>query len=110
MSDLTTGFLDPLDVVLIVFGARLCDCTPHLILMLFASDEAHKATGDSAYNQVMRFMMAKNPNFRVLALTATPASKPEDVQKIIDGLHISHIEIRSESSIDTQPYVHQKVE
>lgn len=54
-------------------------------------------------------MMAKNPFFRVLALTATPASKPDDVQKIIDGLHISHIEIRSESSLDTRAYVHQKV-
>ena len=53
--------------------------------------------------------MARNPHFRVLALTATPGSNPEAVQALIDGLHISHIEIRDENSLDLKPYIHTKV-
>lgn len=71
-------------------------------------DEAHKGTGDYAYAQVVRYLMAKNPHFRVLALTATPGSKPDAVQAIVDCLHISHIEIRDEQSLDLAPYLHKK--
>lgn len=52
--------------------------------------------------------MAKNPHFRVLALTATPGGTPEAVQSIVDSLHISHIEIRDEQSLDLAPYLHKK--
>lgn len=72
-------------------------------------DEAHRATGDYSYNQVIRFLMAKNPHFRVLALTATPGNNPEAVQALIDSLHISHIEIRNEESLDLKAYIHKKV-
>ena len=72
-------------------------------------DEAHRGTGDYAYAQVVRYMMAKNPHFRLLALTATPGSTPEAVQNLIDGLHISNIEIRDENSIDLRQYIHEKV-
>jgi ATP-dependent DNA helicase MPH1 len=54
-------------------------------------------------------MMAKNPHFRVLALTATPGSDPDAVQALIDGLHISRIEIRDENSLDLKGYLHNKV-
>jgi len=53
--------------------------------------------------------MHKNPHFRVLALTATPGKKLEDVQELCDALHISHIEIRDESSPDLKQYIFQKV-
>lgn len=91
INDLHTEICDPLDVVLLVV------------------DEAHRATGDYAYNQVIRFLMAKNPHFRVLALTATPGNNPEAVQLLIDGLHISRIEIRDEESLDLKQYIHKKV-
>lgn len=54
-------------------------------------------------------MMAKNPHFRVLALSATPGSDPQKVQDIIDNLHISRIEIRDETSMDIREYVFKKV-
>lgn len=72
-------------------------------------DEAHKGRGDYAYAQVVRFLMAKNPHFRLLALTATPGSNPPAVQEIVDALHISHIEIRDEESLDLKPYMFKKV-
>ncbi|KAG6885932.1 hypothetical protein C0993_007434 [Termitomyces sp. T159_Od127] len=52
--------------------------------------------------------MAKNPHFRILALTATPGGNPDAVQRLIDGLHISHIEIRDENSLDLKPFIHHK--
>ncbi|KAJ3718264.1 hypothetical protein C8R42DRAFT_675520 [Lentinula raphanica] len=68
-------------------------------IVLIVVDEAHRATGDYAYNQVIRYMMAKNPHFRVLALTATPGGNKEAVQTLIDGLHISRIEIKAEREL-----------
>ncbi|THU94870.1 P-loop containing nucleoside triphosphate hydrolase protein [Dendrothele bispora CBS 962.96] len=89
-NDLATGNCDPLDIILLVV------------------DEAHRATGDYAYNKIVRFMMAKNPHFRVLALTATPGGTPDAVQAIVDGLHISRIEIRDDDSLDLRQYIHEK--
>ncbi|KAG1769606.1 hypothetical protein EDD22DRAFT_977468 [Suillus occidentalis] len=91
INDLSTENCDARDIVLMVI------------------DEAHKGTGDYAYAQVIRFLMAKNPYHRVLALTATPGSTPEAIQSIVDSLHISRIEIRDENSIDLREYMHKKV-
>ncbi|TBU36076.1 P-loop containing nucleoside triphosphate hydrolase protein, partial [Dichomitus squalens] len=55
-------------------------------------------------------MMQHNPHHRILALTATPGGKPEVVQEIVDALHISHIEIRSETDPDLKKYLHTKHE
>ncbi|TBU35044.1 P-loop containing nucleoside triphosphate hydrolase protein [Dichomitus squalens] len=92
LNDLIRGIVDPLDIVLIVI------------------DEAHRGTGDYAYAQVVRYMMQHNPHHRILALTATPGGKPEVVQEIVDALHISHIEIRSETDPDLKKYLHTKHE
>jgi ERCC4-related helicase len=72
-------------------------------------DEAHKGRGNYAYAQIIRELMHKNPHFRVLALTATPGSKPDDVQELCDALHVSHIEIRDEHSPDLKQYLFDKV-
>lgn len=54
-------------------------------------------------------MMAHNPFFRVLALSATPGANGEATQRLIDGLHIDRIEIRDENSLDLKQYIHEKV-
>src|SRR5690606_20127776 len=41
---------------------------------------------------------------------ATPGSKVETVQEIIDNLGIAKIEIRSEEAIDIQRYIHKKAQ
>ncbi|KAJ3508308.1 hypothetical protein NLJ89_g5829 [Agrocybe chaxingu] len=84
-------------------------CDIHDIVLLVV-DEAHRATGDYSYNLIVRLMMAKNPHFRVLALTATPGNNVDSVQLLINGLHISRIEIRNEESLDLKPYIHKKVQ
>lgn len=71
-------------------------------------DEAHHATGNYAYVEVVRQMRQETDSFRLLALTATPGKTVEAVQEVIDALNISQIEIRNESSIDIRSYTHTK--
>ncbi|XP_078418451.1 Fanconi anemia group M protein isoform X2 [Cetorhinus maximus] len=71
-------------------------------------DEAHKALGNHAYCQVVRELCNYTRQFRVLALTATPGSDTKAVQQVLSNLMISHLEVRSEDSLDIQPYSHQR--
>mgnify|MGYP000905333024 CR=1 FL=1 len=90
MNDLSHGYADPKSIVLLVV------------------DEAHRATGEYAYAKVTKMIRRFSKSIRVLALTATPGSKVETVQEVIDNLGISHCEIRTENSIDIRPYVHDR--
>ncbi|KAI5475818.1 ATP-dependent DNA helicase MPH1 [Pseudohyphozyma bogoriensis] len=89
-NDLAKGRVDPRDITCLVV------------------DEAHRASGDYAYCGVVRYMMSRNQHFRVLALTATPGSKGEAVQAVIDNLHIGKIEVRTDESMDIKQYMHTK--
>lgn len=71
-------------------------------------DEAHKATGNYAYTEVVRKLYKKNNQFRVLALTATPGSKLDAVQHVVNNLHITNIQIRTEDSMDIREFSHGK--
>lgn len=90
LNDLSHGYADPKSICLIVI------------------DEAHRAVGEYAYAKVAKLIRRFSKSFRVLALTATPGSKIETVQEIIDNLGISHCEIRTEESIDIRQYVHDR--
>lgn len=89
-NDLATGIVDPKLVVLLVI------------------DEAHRAKGNYAYNNVVKFLNRFNNSYRILALTATPASDVEGVQEIVDNLCISRVEVRTEKSIDIFKYLKRK--
>ncbi|KAI1760343.1 P-loop containing nucleoside triphosphate hydrolase protein [Hypoxylon sp. FL1150] len=91
-NDLSHGYADPKSICLLVV------------------DEAHRATGNYSYVSVINFMRRFSSSFRVLALTATPGSKVEAVQEVIDNLGVSHVEIRTEESIDIRPYIHTRDE
>ncbi|KAI5867103.1 P-loop containing nucleoside triphosphate hydrolase protein [Durotheca rogersii] len=91
-NDLSSGYADPKSIGLLVV------------------DEAHRATGNYSYVKVVTFLRRFSSSFRILALTATPGSKVESVQEVIDSLGISHVEIRTEESIDIRQYVHQRDE
>lgn len=71
-------------------------------------DEAHRATGNFAYTEVVRKLYKKNKEFRVLALTATPGSNLDAVQDVVDNLHITNIQIRTEDSMDIREYSYGK--
>ncbi|KAI0890655.1 P-loop containing nucleoside triphosphate hydrolase protein [Annulohypoxylon maeteangense] len=91
-NDLSSGFADPKSIGLLVV------------------DEAHRATGNYSYVKVVSFLRRFTSSFRILALTATPGSRVESVQEVIDSLGISHVEIRTEESIDIRQYVHSRDE
>ena len=48
------------------------------------------------------------PPFRVVALSATPGKDIQAVQGMLQNLMISHIELRSEDSLDIVPYTHER--
>ncbi|XP_057974604.1 DEAD-box ATP-dependent RNA helicase FANCM isoform X2 [Malania oleifera] len=78
----------------------------HLVCLVI--DEAHRASGNYSYCVAVRELMAVPVHLRILALTATPGSKQQAVQQIIDNLHISTLEYRNESDHDVSPYVHNR--
>lgn len=90
LNDLSHGYADPKSIALIVI------------------DEAHRAVGEYAYAKVTKLIRRFSKSVRVLALTATPGSKIETVQEVIDNLGISHCEIRTEESLDIRQYVHDR--
>ncbi|ODV84348.1 hypothetical protein CANARDRAFT_8702 [[Candida] arabinofermentans NRRL YB-2248] len=89
-NDLKGGLLDPKDVVCIVV------------------DEAHRAKGNYAYNNVVTFVKRFNTSFRILALSATPGADVESIQEIVNNLEISSIEVRTENSPDIRKYMKTK--
>ncbi|CAH8451363.1 unnamed protein product [Schistosoma turkestanicum] len=96
MNDLQTGVCPANSIRLLIF------------------DEAHKATRNHAYCQVLRILT--NPpythrQFRIVALSATPAADIEGVQTLIANLLISHLELRTDTSADVRPYIqHRELE
>ncbi|XP_052770276.1 Fanconi anemia group M protein-like [Mya arenaria] len=82
-------------------------CPANLVRCLVI-DEAHKALGNHAYCQVVRELVKYSQMFRVLALSATPGSDIKAVQQVLTNLLISHIEIRTEESLDIQRYSHER--
>jgi ATP-dependent DNA helicase MPH1 len=89
-NDLASGVLHPKSIALLVI------------------DEAHRARGNYAYHNVVKFLNRFNNSYRIIALTATPASDIEGVQEIIDNLLISKVEVRTENSIDIIKYMKRK--
>lgn len=89
-NDLKKGVVDPKEIVCLVV------------------DEAHRGTGNYAYSEVVQIITNVNPYVRILSLTATPSNSIEGVQKILTNMKVSKAEIRTEESIDVQPYVHKR--
>eukprot|EP01134_Creolimax_fragrantissima_P002951 CFRG2951T1 len=90
VNDLKSGACDAKRIVCLVF------------------DEAHKASGNSSYCQVMRSVTQVHRRFRVLALSATPGDQIEKVRNVIEALLITKLELRTDQSIDIQPYTHAR--
>jgi len=72
---------------------------------LVVFDEAHRASGDYAYNFIakMYVKLAKYP--RILGLTASPGSELEKINEVCANLHIEDVEIRTPNDPDVKPYV-----
>jgi Fanconi anemia group M protein len=100
---------------------RVFFCTPQTMLndlsagrllakevVCLVIDEAHRATGNYAYTQVVHELASRSDRFRVLALSATPGSDAKKVQSVLTHLQIAHIELRAEDDPEVLPYTHQR--
>ena len=89
-NDLESGMAPINDIVLIVF------------------DEAHRASGNYAYVEIVNLMKEARAVFRVLALSATPGNDTQKVQLVVDNLLIQALQLRSEEALDVAPYTHHR--
>ncbi len=97
--------------------ARIISATPQVLrndvidgkldlsqISLICFDEAHRAVGDYAYPILAKEFKKKNPNGRILAITASPGSE-ENMREVVSNLYIEQVEHRDEKSPDVRPYV-----
>ncbi|KAK4537946.1 hypothetical protein CDCA_CDCA15G3971 [Cyanidium caldarium] len=79
-------------------------CPSQRVVCVIA-DEAHRALGRYAYcvlvNEVER---ATYGRFRIVGLSATPGSNAATIQQVLQNLRIAHVEFRSDSDADIEPY------
>ncbi|XP_024941918.1 Fanconi anemia group M protein isoform X2 [Cephus cinctus] len=71
-------------------------------------DEAHRASKKHSYCEGIHLLSEQNTNFRILALSATPGGRVDDVLKVIKNLHISSLEMRDDFSPDITPYINNR--
>ncbi|KAL3246877.1 hypothetical protein MRX96_057384 [Rhipicephalus microplus] len=80
---------------------------PHDVRCLVI-DEAHKALGSYSYCQVVKEIIKDNNQFRILALSATPGTDVKAVRNVLANLMISHVELRTEDSLDIQAFTQKR--
>ncbi|XP_060856666.1 uncharacterized protein LOC132934371 isoform X2 [Metopolophium dirhodum] len=71
-------------------------------------DEAHRATKDYAYVQVLKRLAEENRVIRIVGLSATPGTNVEAVTEVIKNLNISKLEFRTDESPDVAKYTNKK--
>ncbi|XP_076379745.1 FA complementation group M isoform X1 [Megalopta genalis] len=71
-------------------------------------DEAHRALRKHSYCECIKILNEKHKNYRILALSATPGNKLDNVHEVIQNLCIAHIELRDETSSDIIPYINER--
>ncbi len=69
-------------------------------------DECHRAVGRYAYTHIAH--ECKERGVQLLGLTASPGSKREKIDDLIDALGIQNIEIRISTDLDVERYVQGK--
>jgi ATP-dependent DNA helicase MPH1 len=69
---------------------------------LVVVDEAHRATGNYAYCKIIDLLEKNNTGFRLVALSATPVSKIENLQTIISSLRACKLEVRDEDDLEVK--------
>lgn len=75
---------------------------------LLVIDEAHRATGNYAYCKIIERIEEADVGFRILSLSATPVSKIENLQTIVESLRVSRFEVRDEEDEEVKKYTHDK--
>ena len=92
-------------------------------ISLLIFDEAHKATGNYAYSNIVNKLieynsyiistrsnnnLQYNPYFRIIGLSASPGTNYESIQNVINSLRITNIELRTEQDEEVKKYTYNK--
>jgi len=85
--------------------SRLIDTTKLVCLVI---DEAHRASGNYAYCNVINLLEELDLGFRILSLSATPVSKIENLQAVVTSLRCSMFEVRDEEDAEIKQYTYDK--
>ena len=62
-------------------------------------DEAHKATGNYAYAQMVKMIDQSAARYRIVGLSATPGQDVNKINEVIENLHATKLEFRSEEEV-----------
>jgi ATP-dependent DNA helicase MPH1 len=77
-------------------------------IVLLVIDEAHRATGAYAYCNLINYLEKAGMGFRIVALSATPVSKLDCLQAIVDVLRVSQLEVYDEDDEEVKKHTHEK--
>ena len=75
----------------------------NVALIIF--DEAHRASGNYAYNFLAKKYVQHAKKPKILAMTASPGKNREIIEEVMQNLYLETIEIRSDSDPDVKPYI-----
>ena len=85
--------------------SRLFDQSKVVCLII---DEAHRATGNYAYCNIINNLEKANVGFRIVSLSATPVSKIENLQAVVTSLRCSMFEVRDEDDDEIKQFTYAK--
>lgn len=86
-NDIINNIINPKDFCFVIF------------------DEAHRATGNYAYNFIAQEFSKFNSKF--LALSASPGTSKDEINSIISNLYIESLDVKSYDDFDVRPYVNK---
>lgn len=89
-NDLSSGLLDAMQIACIIV------------------DEAHRATGNASYVNVINNIYQYNRACRIVGLTATPARYIEGAQIIADNLRVAAMEVLTDQDPEIAEYVFER--
>ncbi len=115
-----TGFLNPEDREF-MYRKKIIFATPQVVkndvangfidfekFSLLVFDEVHRTRGAYAYSAIAKIFEESSPGGRVLALTASPGSSREKIDKMCSDIGIEAVEIRMDTDEDVLPYVKER--
>lgn len=86
-SDIKNDLLDPQRIICLIF------------------QDAHYAADNLSYSNIMQALRQSSASVRICALTATPGSGAESIQKLISTFDIEAIEYLNENSPELEPFI-----